>query len=117
MTLLSAPELGFIRLVAARRFDGPAETTEGAPPPAEGETAFARAAAVATAVLAAGHSPATRPAALLAVCAQLSLDGYELLAPQGAAAGMIAGVAAGTVTATTLARWLEDRAVAAGSQQ
>lgn len=113
---LNDAELRFINLVAARRF-GAAAAAE--PPPlqvTEGSTSanpFRRAASVAAALLAGGApSTATRPRALLAMCCQLQLDGYELLAPQGTAAGMIAALAKDHSSGDALSRWLEDRSVA-----
>ncbi|MBV9101399.1 MAG: hypothetical protein JOZ46_10915 [Candidatus Dormibacteraeota bacterium] len=115
---LSAAELRLVSLVAARRFAGTQPDDSGlagVPEAAADAAPFARAAAVAAAVLRPGASAAVRPAALLAVCAQLGLDGFELLAPQGATAGMVAGLAAGTVSTAAFSRWLEDRAVAIGA--
>ena len=115
--VLNAADLRFINLVAVRRF-----TEVDQPPPPEGleealdarsgSTAFTHAASLAAALLdrhVFGAAP--QHTALLAMCCQLELDGYQLLAPQGVAAGMIRGVAAGEVDVDTVARWLEDRAV------
>jgi prophage maintenance system killer protein len=68
---------------------------------------------VAAAVLRPGAlAGAALPTALLAVVCQLARDGYRLMAPQGAAAGMVRGLATGNVSVTAFAAWVEDRAVA-----
>jgi hypothetical protein len=116
---LSAESVRFINLVATRRFAG-----GGEPEPPRGldealgalipATPFARAAALAETLL--RHSvfaSAPLQTALLALLCQLRLDDFVLLAPQGAAAGLIRELADGTVDATVLARWVEDRAVPA----
>ena len=117
---LSADQLRFINLVAARKFtDREPETADridAVIAGVSGETAFVRAAALVSALL--GERVFTvvpQPTALLAMTVQLSLEGYELLAPQGAAAGMIAGVANGREDLRTVARWLEDRCVNRGA--
>jgi hypothetical protein len=117
--VLSADEVRFINLVVTRRHGG-----GGDPEPPRGlEEALAgviqtappaRAAALAEALLRQAVFPsAPLQTALLALCCQLRLDGFNLLAPQGAAAGLIRELAAGKVDAAVLARWLEDRGVPA----
>jgi hypothetical protein len=117
--VMSADEVRFVNLVATRRHGG-----GGEPEPPRGlDEALAtviptappaRAAALADALLR-GEVFATAPlqTALLALCCQLRLDGFVLLAPQGAAAGLIRELAAGAVDAAVLARWLEDRGMPA----
>ena len=104
----------FINLVAARRFAGVVD------PPApddvlgsvSGDTPYQRAASLAWALVQPGAlAVAALPTALLAVCCQLGRDGYGLMAPQGAAAGMIRGLANGTIQRSAFAGWLQDRAV------
>jgi len=116
---LGAADLRFINLAAARRFAG----SDPAPPQAldttlakvTGVTPFERAASLAAVLLAGGVFPvAPRPTAFLAMCVQLNLNGYDLLAPQGVAAGMMAGLAAGRLDMAAVARWLEDRSVGVG---
>jgi len=109
--VLNADQLRFIRLVVSRRFGGerPADVDASAP---AGDTAFQRAAGIAASLLRdPGPGRVKRPAAFVAMCCQLDSDGYDLLAPQGAAAGMIGGLDAGRVDQGALVRWLEDRAV------
>jgi len=113
--VLSAAELRFVNVVAARRF---APGVDGAPPAntqtevSAAGTAFSRAAALAISVLQPGAFINARlPTALLAVCCQLRREGYRLVAPQGAAAGMVRGLDAGRVNAVEFAAWLQDRAV------
>ena len=115
--LLTIDDLRFINLVAARRVAGDPAASPGAPDVALGElqnekpvrraahlgAALARPGAVASAPL---------PTALLAVICQLSRDGYRLVAPQGAAAGMIRGLSTGGVSVDGFAAWVEDRAIA-----
>ncbi len=118
--VLSSDQLRFINLVAARRFAGrDPEPDAGAAVPqhaAAGDSAFRRAAAVAaSAARGRAFTVAPGPTALLAMCCQLANEGFELLAPQGAAAGMISGLRAGRVDEATVARWIEDRAVPMGS--
>ena len=114
---LSLDELRFINLVAARRVGGdpgasPAPlsvaidgTADERPARrvAELGAALARPGAVAEAAL---------PTALLAVICQLGRDGYRLVAPQGAAAGMIRGLRTGAVSVDAFAAWVEDRSIA-----
>lgn len=113
---LSPAAFQFIDLVAARRFGRAGEQEAPAHvPTVDEEDPFLRAAAVAAALL--GSSSAQRrPAAFLAMWCQLALDGYELLAPQGVAAGMIARLADDSVQIASVARWLKDRCVPTGSE-
>ena len=117
--VLNADDVRFINLVATRRFGGGGEHE---PPRGLGEalggvaptSPFARAAALAESLV--RHqvfASAPLQTVLLTLCCQLRLDGYALLAPQGAAAGLIRELADGTVDAKVLARWLEDRGVPA----
>ncbi len=121
-TLLSSADLRFINLVATRRF-GDAE------PPAEprgleealesigGASPHLRGASLAHALLSRGVFPdAALPTALLAMACQLQFFGLQLLAPQGAIAGMVRELAIGEVGVATVARWLEDRAMPASSE-
>lgn len=113
---VTADEVRFINLVARRRVLG--ESAATAPPSASLEQSTApnpsrRAAELAAAILRPGTlAAAALPTALLAVVCQLGRDGFRLMAPQGAAAGMVRGLAAGEVSVGAFAAWLEDRAVA-----
>ena len=116
-TTLGDHDLRFINLVASRRFGGvdrpaPPVGLDEALASAKGPTPFTRAASLAGELLS-RRVFVTSPlqTALLAVCCQLELEGYELLAPQGVAAGMVRDLASGRVDVDTTARWLEDRAV------
>lgn len=113
---MSFDAVRFINLVAARRFAGVAS------PPAPrddlesvgGATPFRRAASLAAVLLQPGVlEAAALPTALLAVACQLGREGYSLMAPQGAAAGMVRSLARGTTSIDMFAAWLEDRAVPA----
>lgn len=112
---LTADQLRFINLVARRRVLG--EPDAVAPPPMSLDEISdprppRRAAALAAAVVRPGTlDGAALPTALLAVICQLDRDGFRLVAPQGAAAGMVRGLAAGEVSLGAFAAWLEDRAV------
>ena len=104
----------FINLVASRRFEGVADP----PAPSDllgsvgGDTPYQRAASLAWALVQPDAvAVAALPTALLAVCCQLGREGYGLMAPQGAAAGMIRALANGTIERTVFAGWLLDRAV------
>jgi hypothetical protein len=114
---LSPDDLRFVNLVAVRRFGGDraqpytgdlatlASRTGGATP-------YVRAAAAAALAVAPGtFARFAQPTALLAMCAQLALEGLQLLAPQGAVVGMVRELARGEVDVATVARWLEDRSV------
>jgi hypothetical protein len=116
---LGERDLRFINLVAARRFAGsdpsPPQALDAALAQVTGVSAFERSASLAAVLLASGaFSVAPRPTAFLAMCVQLNLHGYDLLAPQGVAAGMMAGLAAGRLDVAAVARWLEDRSVGVG---
>lgn len=114
--VLSKDELRFIESVVGRRFGQDSAETGGLSVAEPAKDAFHRAAAAAMTLLEAGGGASlAKPAALVAMCCQLEADGYTLLAPQGAAAGMVSGLAAGRVDAGSLVRWLEDRAVQTGS--
>lgn len=114
--LLSVDDVRFINLVAARRLCGdpgaspaPPQTTLGE---VRSEKPAARAAELAAALLQPGAlAVAALPTALLAVVCQLARDGYHLLAPQGAAAGMVRGLGNGDISVTGFAAWVEDRAI------
>jgi hypothetical protein len=114
---LSGDDLRFINLVAVRRFGAggqPRETRDlsALEWPQAGEGAYGRAAGLAHALLSQpAFQDALLPTTLLAMCAQLTLDGLQLLAPQGAIVGMIRELAHAEVDVGTVARWLEDRAV------
>ena len=105
--VLSADDIAFIELVASRRFGGGSDGRgPGRAGLIDGTTEFARAAAAARQVM-----PAAGPqAALLAMLCQLALDGQQLLSPQGAVTGMIAGVRNGG-DPDVLVRWLQDRCI------
>lgn len=113
--VLSADQLRFINLVARRRV---LRDAGAAAPPLlsldeiSEPTRARHAAALAAAVVRPGVlDGAALPTALLAVVCQLDRDGFRLLAPQGAAAGMVRGLAHGAVSVGAFAAWLEDRAV------
>jgi prophage maintenance system killer protein len=113
---LSVADVRFINLVAARRVCGdpaaspaPPETTLAE---VRSQTPALRAAELAAALLRPGAlSVAALPTALLAIVCQLDRDGYRLVAPQGAAAGMIRGLRNGSVSVSGFAAWVEDRAI------
>jgi len=116
---LGETDLRFINLVAARRFAGsdpsPPQALDAALAQVTGVSAYERAASLAGVLVAGGvFAVAPRPTAFLAMCVQLNLHGYDLLAPQGVAAGMMAGLAAGRLDVHAVARWLEDRSVGVG---
>ena len=118
-TDLGEADLRLINLAAARRFAGsdpaPPQGLDAALAKVAGVTAFERAASLAAVLLARGvFTVAPRPTAFLAMCVQLNLNGYDLLAPQGVAAGMVAGLAGGRLDVQAVARWLEDRSVGVG---
>ena len=119
--LLGAADLALIHLVAVRRRGEPAAPLDPEPlarlldqlaepdvPPAA--TPFARAARLSLGLMQLLPGGLGRQVALLALVCQLRLDGYQLTAPQGVLAGMIAGAGSGEPGA--LARWLEDRSLA-----
>ena len=115
--MLSIEELRFINLVAARRVAGDAAASP--PPPQiaieglEEERPSRRAAELGAALARPGTlAAAALPTTLLAVLCQLGRDGYRLVAPQGAAAGMIRGLRTGSVSVDSFAGWVEDRAIA-----
>ena len=115
--LLSGEELRFINLVAARRVGGDAAAAPLQPQLGieglDGERAARRAAELGAALARPGAlSEAALPTTLLAVICQLGRDGYRLVAPQGAAAGMIRGLRTGAVSVDSFAAWVEDRAIA-----
>lgn len=118
---MTVADLRFINLVAARRFAGaqPGPIDEGAlesvlSGSADG-TPFARAAALAAAVVRRGVvASAPLHTAVLAMHCSLRLDGFSLLTPQGVLAAMIRGLAAGGEV-DAMARWLRDRAVPSAS--
>jgi prophage maintenance system killer protein len=101
-----------------RRFSGgsqraPREPDGLAPAQLEGSP-YARAAGLAHFLLSRRiFADAPLTTALLAMCAQLALEGLQLLAPQGAIVGMITELSRGEVDAATVTRWLEDRSVPA----
>ncbi len=117
---LTATDLRFINSVAARRFAG-GEAAEPDPSAIEEAlaarsdvttgTAFARAAQlVAILVQRGAFEVAPLHTALLVLHCSLSLDGLQLLAPQGVLAGMMKDIGGGG-DPQRLSRWLEDRAV------
>lgn len=115
--MLTGDELRFINLVAARRVAGDAAASPGAPHVVlgdlQGERAARRVAQLAAALARPGAlADAALPTVLLAVICQLNRDGYRLVAPQGAAAGMIRGLSTGDVSVDGFAAWVEDRAIA-----
>lgn len=115
--LLSIDELRFVNLVAARRAGGDSAATPAALDVALGdmqdEKPVRRAARLGAALARPGAlQHAALPTALLAVICQLNRDGYRLVAPQGAAAGMIRGLSTGGVSVDGFAAWVEDRAIA-----
>jgi prophage maintenance system killer protein len=114
---LSAADLRFIYRVASARFGGsePPDVDDdalaAAVAQADGATPYARAAALVAYLLDRRVFPAAAlQAALLTLHCALALDGLSLLAPQGAAAGMVRELSKGG-DADMMARWLEDRAV------
>lgn len=115
-TGLSADEVRFVNLVAGRRFGSAEPGWEPLRPALDGmggETPFMRAASLGAALARPGVlAVAPLPTILLATCCQLRREGLRLMAPQGAAAGMIRGLANGSVGIGEFAAWLEDRAVA-----
>lgn len=119
--LLTAADLRFVNLVAARRFGGRApiepDDLDGALRSVTGATPPQRAAAIAGALLGRRvFEVAPLPTALLAMTAQLDREGLQLLAPQGATVGMVRELALGSGDVAVVARWLEDRSVPASSE-
>lgn len=119
---LTAADLRFINLVAARRFAAGSEphveagVLEAALAGATGSTPFARAATLAGSLLARRvFAVAPLHTALLVLHCSLTRDGLTLLTPQGVLAGMIRGLATGAEDVAGVARWLEDRAVPSAS--
>lgn len=115
--VLSGDELRFINLVAARRVGGDPAASPAAPDVVlaamQSEPPVRRAAHLGAALARPGAvAQAPLPTALLAVICQLKRDGYRLVAPQGAAAGMIRGLRTGGVSLDGFAAWVEDRAIA-----
>ena len=115
--LLSSEELRFINLVAARRVAGDPAASPAAPRVELGDLQSERPARRAAHLGAALARPgavaeAALPTALLAVICQLNRDQYRLVAPQGAAAGMIRGLRTGGVSVEGFVAWVEDRAIA-----
>jgi hypothetical protein len=114
---LSEDDLRFANLVAVRRFGGEQAQPEtgdlaALASRAGGATPYERAASLAAAALTEGaFARLEQPTALLVMCAQLALDGLQLLAPQGAVVGMVRELAGGEVGVDSVARWLEDRSV------
>lgn len=121
-TALRPDDLRFINLVAIRRFDpahDPAEPQglEAALGASQNGSPHTRAATLAHELLSRHvFATAALPSALLAMVTQLARDGMQLLAPQGAIVGMIRELEGGGVDVTTVARWLEDRAVPSSSE-
>ena len=116
-TVLSLDEVRFVNLVAARRVAGDARASPAAPDivieDVDGERPARRVAELGAALVRPGAlTQAALPTALLAVICQLNREGYRLVAPQGAAAGMIRGLSTGGVTVEGFAAWVEDRAIA-----
>lgn len=118
---LSAADLRFMNLVAARRFAGAEPTAvedaalDAALAASDAPSAPGRAAQLAGALLADRvFAVAPLPTALLAVHCALWRDGLNLLAPQGVVAGMVRQLAADGDTGR-VARWLEDRSVPSAS--
>jgi hypothetical protein len=120
---LRAADLSLIHLVAARRRGEPAAPLDPAAvtalidglaedPPASPRTAFDRSARLTAAMAGLAPGPLGRQVAMLALLCQLRLDGYQLTAPQGVLAAMVAAVAERPEETDALARWLEDRALA-----
>ncbi len=122
---LQAADLSLIHLVAARRRGEPvpsldprtleAVVDELSEDPGAPRTVFERGARLAAAVAGAIPGPLGRQVALLALLCQLRLDGYQLTAPQGVLAAMVAAVAARPQDTAGLSRWLEDRAMPGAS--
>lgn len=115
--VLGVDELRFINLVAARRFAG--DPSASPPQPQivieglDGERPARRVAELGAALARPGAlAEAELPTTLLAVLCQLNRDGYRLVAPQGAAAGMIRGLRTGAVSVDSFTAWVEDRAIA-----
>jgi hypothetical protein len=114
---LSADQLRFINLVAARRIGGDAHASPAAPhvefDGAQSAPAARRVAELGAALAHPGVVAETAlPTVLLAVICQLHREGYRLVAPQGVAAGMIRGLNTGDVSVESFAAWLEDRTIA-----
>jgi len=120
--MLSVDDLRFVNLVATRTFgsgDPPAEPNaiDAAIATIPAGAPHKRAAALAGALLSRRvFSVAPLTTAFLAMTCQLELAGMQLLAPQGAIVGMLRDLAAGVVDVSTVARWLEDRAVPTASE-
>lgn len=115
--MLSVDEVRFINLVAARRVAGDAGASPASPDividDVPGERSARRVAKLGAALARPGAlTQAALPTALLAVICQLNRDGFRLVAPQGAAAGMIRGLSSGDVSVDGFAVWIEDRAIA-----
>lgn len=115
--MLTVEEVRFINLVAARRV---AHDAAAVPPPPHttldelsSEQPAHRAAQLGAALTRPGVlDEAALPSALLAVLCQLHRDGFRLVAPQGAVAGMVRGLSTGRVGQSDFAAWVEDRAIA-----
>jgi len=118
---LTSADLRFINLVAARRFtDVPEPRSDDSVlaaclGDADAATAHERAALLAGALVR-RHAFAVAPlqTVLLVIHCALVLEGFTVLAPQGAAVGMLRELGDGGDPAV-LARWLEDRAVPTAS--
>jgi hypothetical protein len=120
--LLRPVDVRLIHLVVCKRRGEPAPALDEQPleamlsqlggPDGSAQThPFRAAAALAAGVLRLLDGGLGRQVALLAICCQLRLAGYQLTAPQGVLAGMIDGMDRGRVSVADLTRWIEDRAL------
>lgn len=121
--LLQSADIRLIHLVASRRRGVPAPALDEAALDStmanltggDSGTPFARTAGVAAAVIGLVDDPAVAgQMALLALCCQLAVEGFTLVAPQGVLAGMVADLRSGRGNEASLSRWLEDRALPVG---
>ncbi|MGH7686966.1 MAG: hypothetical protein ACREN2_09140 [Candidatus Dormibacteria bacterium] len=114
--VLTLEEVRFINLVATRRVAHDAAATP-APPhttleQVSSEQPAQRAAQLGAALTRPGAlDEVALPSALLAVLCQLHRDGFRLVAPQGAVAGMVRGLSSGRVGLSDFAAWVEDRSI------
>ena len=121
--LLRPADIRLVHLVAAHRRGEPAPAIDEdrivaalAAVDAGDASVSRRAAEIGRAVLGLVDDPAlARQMCVLAICAQLSLDGQTLVAPQGVFAGMVSALQKDG-DAAALGRWLEDRALPAGTR-
>ena len=111
---ISPADLRFIAATLSSRAGGDGSSPDGldAPVSLQSATPSTRAAELGAIVFTRiPKAPLRRAIALTAMACQLRLDGYMLLAPQGVVVGMVGGLDTGRVSASAVARWIEDRAI------